>query len=85
MRSRWSGIGPKVDSSTYYFTQSPNERRPDPAVYVQQPLPPAADPAWFSPPVEHTLLDADAGDGVTEVTRLPPPEVDATAERPPLP
>lgn len=63
------------------------DRRPEPAAYVQAaPLPPAPDPAWFSPPVEHTLLDA-GDDGVTEVTRLPAPEVEveATAERPPLP
>ena len=54
-------------------------------MYVPQaPLPPSADPAWFSPPVEHTLLDAGE-DGVTEVTRLPPveDEVEATAERRP--
>ena len=35
-------------------------------------VPPGADPAWFTPPVEHTLLDSSGGDGVTEVTRLPP-------------
>ena len=35
--------------------------------------PAGADPAWFSPPVEQTLLDAASGDNVTEVTRLPPP------------
>jgi hypothetical protein len=35
-------------------------------------VPAGADPAWFSPPVEQTLLDAAAGDNVTEVTRLPP-------------
>jgi hypothetical protein len=78
-------VGAWVIVALIEWAASRAERRPDPAVYVQQPLPPAADPAWFSPPVEHTLLDADAGDGVTEVTRLPPPEVDATAERPPLP
>jgi hypothetical protein len=50
--------------------------------YVPAPVAPAgADPAWFSPPVEHTLLDAGAEPGSdTAVTRLPPPvdEVEAT-------
>lgn len=48
----------------------------------------SADPAWFSPPVEHTLLDAGTDDeGFTAVTRLPPrddtlhlPPLDETAE-----
>jgi hypothetical protein len=31
-----------------------------------------ADPAWFAPPVEHTLLDGSTGDPDTAVTRLPP-------------
>lgn len=50
--------------------------------YVPAPAaPPGADPAWFSPPVEHTLLDAGAEpDSATAVTRLPPPadEVEET-------
>ena len=42
--------------------------------------PPGADPAWFTPPVEHTLLDAEAtSDPVTAVTRLPPPQEDVEA------
>jgi hypothetical protein len=60
------------------------ERRDEPVVYVPQaPLPPASDPAWFSPPVEQTLLDVAADGNVTEVTRLPPveDEIEATAER----
>ena len=45
---------------------------------------PAADPAWFVPPVEHTLLEP-APDSPTAVTKLPPaPEdLEATAERRP--
>ena len=35
-----------------------------------------ADPAWFAPPVEHTLLDGSTGDPVTAVTRLPPVAAD---------
>ena len=47
-----------------------------------------ADPAWYAPPVEHTLLDARTDDPVTAVTRLPPLDehvenVDDTAERRP--
>jgi len=47
-----------------------------------EPLP--ADPSWFVPPVEHTLVEP-AADSATAVTRLPPaPEdIDATVERPP--
>ena len=48
--------------------------------------PPGADPAWYSPPVEQTLLDARPGDPVTAVTRLPPAmdeDVESTAERRP--
>lgn len=44
-----------------------------------EPLP--ADPAWFVPPVEHTLLEP-AADSPTAVTRLPPADLDSTAERP---
>ena len=62
------------------------ERRPDPRStrLRLRPRRPATDPAWFSPPVEQTLLDAgEADDTVTAVTRLPPAddEVEATAER----
>ena len=44
--------------------------------------PPAADPAWYSPPVEQTMLDMGEVDA-TAVTRLPPPadELDATIEQ----
>jgi hypothetical protein len=45
--------------------------------------PPPVDAAWFSPPVEQTLLEPGATDSDTAVTRLPPPVDDATAERRP--
>jgi hypothetical protein len=47
-----------------------------------EPLP--ADPSWFVPPVEHTLVEPSA-DSPTAVTRLPPPpsDIDSTVERPP--
>ncbi len=78
-------VGAWVIVALIEWAASRAERRPEPAMYVPQaPLPPSADPAWFSPPVEHTLLDAGS-DGVTEVTRLPPVEneIEATAERRP--
>lgn len=56
-------------------------------VYAPAPgSPPGADPAWFSPPVEQTLLEVATDDPVTDVTRLPPPiddDVDATIEQRP--
>ncbi|MCZ7589220.1 MAG: hypothetical protein M5U27_10295 [Gaiella sp.] len=56
------------------------ERRQElPSFALSPSAPAAADPAWFSPPVEHTILDAGAGDGDTAVTRLPPRLDDAEA------
>ncbi len=58
------------------------------AIPTFAPAPPleqrAADPSWFIPPVEHTLLEP-AADSPTAVTKLPPvpQDVEATAERPP--
>jgi hypothetical protein len=47
-----------------------------------EPLP--ADPSWFVPPVEHTLVE-QATDSPTAVTRLPPAvqdqDIEATVER----
>jgi hypothetical protein len=63
------------------------DRRPD-AVPTIEPIAPAeplpADPSWFVPPVEHTLVEP-AADSPTAVTRLPPPQpdIEATVERPP--
>ena len=63
------------------------DRRRD-AVPLIEPIAPAeplpADPSWFVPPVEHTLVEQPA-DSPTAVTRLPPPppDIDATVERPP--
>lgn len=42
-----------------------------PPVPTAQPSAPSADPAWFSPPVEQTIVVADET-GATAVTRLPP-------------
>ena len=80
-------IGAWVIVALIEWAASRAERRPETLVYApaHAPLPPAADPAWFSPPVEQTLLDAADADNVTEVTRLPPGEddVESTAERRP--
>jgi hypothetical protein len=46
-----------------------------------------ADPTWFTPPVEHTLIarpaPAEEPEQLTAVTRLPPPDGETTAERRP--
>lgn len=56
------------------------DRRQELPLFAPPPAAPAAaDPAWFSPPVDHTILDAGAGDGDTAVTRLPPRLDDAEA------
>jgi len=57
------------------------------AIPTFAPTPPveqrAADPSWFIPPVEHTLLESPP-DSPTAVTKLPPApqDLEATAERP---
>jgi hypothetical protein len=80
-------IGAWVLVALIEWAASRADRRPDPALYAPPPVAPAptTDPAWFSPPVEQTLIDAAEADNVTEVTRLPPAddEVETTAERRP--
>lgn len=66
-------IGAWVLVALIEWAASRADQRQELPVYA--PLPaaaPGADPAWFTPPVEQTLLDASGGDNVTEVTRLPP-------------
>jgi hypothetical protein len=63
------------------WTASRADQRRDELLYAPPPVPiapapPAADPAWFSPPVEHTMLDA-GGLSETAITRLPPRVEDA--------
>jgi hypothetical protein len=65
------------------------DRRREELVLMPAPPPPApvpADPAWFTPPVEQTLLETPA-DSVTAVSKLPPApqDLDATVERSPDP
>lgn len=84
-------IGAWVLAALIEWAASRAERRRDELRYAPPPTPPApavaaADPAWFSPPVEQTLLDAGAGeDPQTAVTRLPPrlADIEATVERAP--
>ncbi len=66
-------IGAGVLVALLEWAASRAEREPVIPVYAAAaPEAPRADPAWFAPPVEHTLLDSPAGDSVTAVTRLPP-------------
>ena len=66
-------IGAWVLVALIEWAASRAEREPAIPVFAAGPPEPArADPAWFVPPVEHTLLDASGDDPVTAVTRLPP-------------
>jgi len=52
------------------------DRYEEELLYAPPPVPsapvaPVSDPAWFSPPVEQTMLAVDEG-GATAITRLPP-------------
>jgi hypothetical protein len=73
-------VGAWVLVALIEWAASRADRRQELPIYVAAPSAPvAADPAWFSPPVEHTLLEGSAGDGDTAVTRLPPRLDDAEA------
>ena len=66
-------IGAWVLVALIEWAASRADQRQELPVYAPLPaVPPGADPAWFTPPVEQTLLDTSGGDNVTEVTRLPP-------------
>jgi hypothetical protein len=79
-------VGAWVLVALIEWAASRADRRPEIPFYTPAvPAPAGADPAWFSPPVEQTLLDAASGDNVPEVTRLPPPIDDTestVAQRP---
>jgi hypothetical protein len=49
---------------------------------VAPPEPMPADPSWFVPPVEHTMLEP-APDSPTAITKLPPVDLETTDERSP--
>jgi hypothetical protein len=54
-----------------------------PSAPIAPAVPLPADPSWFVPPVEHTLLEP-AADSPTAITKLPPAaEIDVTVDRPP--
>lgn len=66
-------IGAWVLVALIEWAASRAEREPPIPVYAVGPAEaPAADPAWFAPPVEHTLLESPSGDPVTAVGPLPP-------------
>jgi hypothetical protein len=66
-------IGAWVLVALIEWAASRAEREPVIPVYaLPAPEAPRADPAWFAPPVEHTLLDSPGGDPLTSVTRLQP-------------
>ena len=73
-------VGAWVLVALIEWAASRADRRQELPAFAPSPsAPAAADPAWFSPPVDHTILDAGAGDGDTAVTRLPPRLDDAEA------
>jgi hypothetical protein len=83
-------IGAWVLVALIEWASSRAERRRDDLLSIPPPMPAApasADPSWFVPPVEQTLLDggAQSTDSVTAVTRLPAREgqLEQTAERRP--
>lgn len=70
------------------WSSSRADRRRDELLSIPPPapaVPEPADPSWFVPPVEHTLLEnAASTDSATAVTRLPAApesELEATVER----
>jgi hypothetical protein len=90
-------VGAWVLVALIEWASSRADRRRDELLSIPPPAPAApagADPSWYVPPVEHTLLDASGGetllpnatstDSATAVTRLPAAaeaEVDATIEQ----
>jgi hypothetical protein len=72
-------IGAWVLVALIEWASSRADRRRDELLSIAPPYPvaaePAADPSWYVPPVEQTMLDAaaGAGDSATAVTRLPSP------------
>ncbi len=78
-------VGAWVIVALAEWTASRAERRREELLLAPPPVPtapPEADPAWFSPPVEHTQVE-HAADSETAVTRLPPVADEATVEHKP--
>jgi hypothetical protein len=81
-------IGAWVLVALIEWAASRADRRRDELLSIPPPAPAAlapADPSWYVPPVEHTLLDnAGSTDSVTAITRLPTAsegELETTVER----
>jgi hypothetical protein len=76
-------VGAWVLVALIEWAASRADRRQELPAFAPAPVAPqGADPAWFTPPVEQTLLDTGL-DPVTAITRLPPSpdDIEATAER----
>jgi hypothetical protein len=78
-------IGAWVLVALIEWAASRADRRRDeiPEIMPLMTVEPAADPAWFVPPVEQTLIETTGE--TTAVTRLPPAppdDIDATVDRP---
>ena len=75
-------VGAWVLVALIEWAASRTDARPTFVSYASPPqAEPRDDPAWFVPPVEHTLLETDS---VTAITPLPPPppaDAKATVER----
>ena len=79
-------VGAWVLVALIEWAASRAERRQEMPAFAPAPIaPPVDDPAWYSPPVEQTLLDARSTDPVTAITPLPSSadDIEATQERPP--
>ncbi|MGL6279657.1 MAG: hypothetical protein ACRC50_08910, partial [Gaiella sp.] len=81
-------VGAWVLVALIEWAASRADRRREELLLAQPPIPvpvaapPSVDPAWYSPPVEQTLLDLGDADA-TAITRLPPlaDDVEATVEQ----
>jgi hypothetical protein len=84
-------VGAWVLVALIEWAASRADRRREELLLAQPPVPvpaagPAVDPAWFSPPVEQTLIETGGVDvDATALTRLPPraDELDVTVEHRP--
>lgn len=79
-------VGAWVLVALIEWAASRADRRREQLMLLPPPASPApvpVDPAWFTTPVEHTLLELP-GDSVTAVSKLPPAvrDIEATVERP---
>ena len=76
--AEWAGSS--GDRLRHQLALEGSVRTPEPGIEVVR-----ADPTWFTPPVEHTLIarpaSSETPEQLTTITTLPPPEAETTAER----